>query len=404
MMITKEQKELIKATVPVLKEHGVLLTTHFYNRMFTHNPELKNVFNMGNQQNSKQQTALAMAVLAYAEHIENPGVLMPVLDGIGQKHTSLDIRPEHYAIVGGHLIASISEVLGDAATPELLEAWTVAYNQLAAIMTGHEQNLYSKQVAKKGGWTGWRPFVVKQKVKESAEIISFYLYPANGGAVPDFTPGQFLSVRLFLPELNLLQPRQYSISSAPNGEYYRISVKREAGTELLADGMISNRLHNFVNEGDIIEVSAPAGGFVLNGDGDHPIVFISGGVGQTPLMSMMESLIKSGSKRPKTWVHGCRDKNVHAFKEVIEHWEGKNEDVKKHIFYNEIEEGTPDNFYEGWVDLNQLGDEIFEPNTEYYICGPAGFIELHYRELVKKGIDKQLIHFEEFGPQTLQLN
>lgn len=403
-MITNKQKELVKATVPVLREHGILLTTHFYKRMFTHNPELKNVFNMGNQQNSKQQTALAMAVLAYAEHIENPAVLMPVVDGIGQKHISLDIRPEHYAIVGGHLIASISEVLGDAASPELLEAWTVAYNQLAAIMSGHEQNLYGKQVAKKGGWTGWRPFVVKEKVKESAEITSFYLYPTHGGEVPDFTPGQFLSVRLFLPELNLLQPRQYSISSAPNGEYYRISVKREAGTDLLADGMISNRLHNFVNEGDIIEVSAPAGGFVLNADSDRPVVFISGGVGQTPLMSMLESLVESGSKRPKTWIHGCRDNNVHAFKEMIEYWESKNEDVKKHIFYSEVAGEEADDWYAGWVDLNQLGDEIFAPETEYYICGPAGFIELHYRELLSKGIDKQLIHFEEFGPQTLQLN
>ena len=121
-MITQAQKDLVKATVPVLRENGVLLTTHFYKRMFVHNPELKNVFNMGSQQNGRQQTALAMAVLAYAEHIENPGVLMPVVNGIGQKHVSLDIRPEHYAIVGEHLLASISEVLGETATPEIIDA------------------------------------------------------------------------------------------------------------------------------------------------------------------------------------------------------------------------------------------------------------------------------------------
>jgi len=205
--MTNEQKDLIKATVPILKEQGVLLTTHFYNRMFTHNPELKNMFNMDNQQNKKQQTALAMAVLAYAENIENPAVLMPAVDSIGQKHTSLDIRPEHYAIVGKHLIASISEVLGQGATPAILDAWAAAYMQLAAIMTGHEQNLYDNQIKKQGGWTGWRPFIVKDKVRESDEITSFYLYPADAGPVADFTPGQYISVRLFLPELNLLQPR-----------------------------------------------------------------------------------------------------------------------------------------------------------------------------------------------------
>src|SRR5690554_543418 len=111
-MITQQQKNMIRGTVPILKEHGQELIKYFYNRMFTHNPELKNMFNMGNQKNSKQQAALAFAVLAYAENIENPEVLLPVIDGIGQKHTSLSIRPEHYQIVGKHLIASIGEVLG----------------------------------------------------------------------------------------------------------------------------------------------------------------------------------------------------------------------------------------------------------------------------------------------------
>ncbi|VTQ07679.1 Nitric oxide dioxygenase [Sphingobacterium daejeonense] len=139
--MNEQQIALIKATVPVLKENGILLTSYFYERMFKHNPELKHVFNMGNQKSGKQQTALAMAVLAYAENIENPSVLMGVVDHIGHKHTSLDIRPEHYQIVGNHLISSIKEVLGESATDELLEAWTIAYNQLAAIMSGHEAHI-----------------------------------------------------------------------------------------------------------------------------------------------------------------------------------------------------------------------------------------------------------------------
>ncbi|TKT92982.1 NO-inducible flavohemoprotein [Dyadobacter frigoris] len=402
--MTTDQKNLIKATVPVLKENGVLLTDHFYKRMFKHNPELKNVFNMGNQQNKRQQTALAMAILAYAEHIENPAVLMPAIDGIGQKHMSLDIRPEHYLIVGKHLLASISEVLGEAATPQILDAWEVAYNQLAQIMSGHEHKLYSKQVQKQGGWSGWKPFIVKEKIVESSEITSFHLYPTDNGPVADFIPGQYISVRLFIPELNLLQPRQYSISSAPNGEYYRISVKKEVSVNVNPDGIISNRLHDFVNTSDIIEVSAPAGSFTLNTENDHPVVFISGGVGQTPLISMLENLIKSGSKKPKTWIHGCRDKNVHAFKDVIEYWAGEKQEVKKHIFYNQIDEqARSENLYKGWVDLNLLDPEVLSPDAEYYICGPGAFITKHYKELVGRGIKKEAIHFEEFGPQTLQL-
>jgi nitric oxide dioxygenase len=403
--MTTDQKQLVKAAVPVLREHGVLLTTHFYDRMFRHNPELKHVFNMGNQQNHKQQTALAMAVLAYAEHIDDPAVLLPVVNNIGHKHTSLDIRPEHYAIVGKHLIASIQEVLGDAATPALLGAWTAAYQQLATIMCGHEQKLYKEQTEKQGGWAGWRPFVVKRKVRESDEITSFYLYPSDGGPVADYKPGQYISLRLFLPELNLLQPRQYSISCAPNGKYYRISVKRESGSTH-PDGMISNRLHDHVNEGGVVDLSAPAGVFVLKDNSTTPKIFISGGVGQTPLLAMLEELIgrrNEAGVMPITWIHGCRNESVHAFKERLAEISSTHAHVSQHIFYDDLaSEGTY--LYQGWVELSKIKDDVIQTHAEYYICGPSPFITKHYDFLVKNGVPKTAIHFEEFGPASLQLN
>ena len=257
--MTPEQKQLITATVPILKEHGLQLTTHFYKRLFGGNPEFKNVFNQGNQQNGHQPMALATAVLAYAEHINDPSVLESALNRIGHKHTSLDIRPEHYAIIGRHLLASIGEVLGDAATPELLDAWSAAYAQLAHLMIGTEADLYAAQTEKPGGWTGWRPFVVKTKVQESDAITTFHLYPVDGGLVAEHLPGQYLSVRLFLPELNLLQPHQYRIANAPNSSYYSISVKREIGGGRIINDLFSSRLHDIVQVGDYIDVSAPAG-------------------------------------------------------------------------------------------------------------------------------------------------
>lgn len=402
--MTNEQKQLVKDTAPVLREHGVLLTTHFYNRMFQYNPELKNIFNMGNQQNKKQQTALAMAVLAYAEHIEDPSVLMPVVDGIGHKHTSLDIRPEHYSIVGKHLIASIQEVLGEAATPELLDAWTNAYFQLASLMSGHEQSLYNHHTQQEGGWSGWRPFIVKQKVVESSEITSFYFYPADGGAVEIHKPGQYLSLRIFLSELNLMQPRQYSISCAPNGQFYRISVKREAGSKH-PDGMISNHLHDVIKEGDIIELSAPAGAFVLNSHTPNHKIFISGGVGQTPLLSMLEELLQNRHKKDAQiiWIHGCRNEDVHAFKDKVSELSLTNNHINQHIFYEQLSKQENDN-YLGQVDLGVIKDTVLKPDAEYYICGPAPFITKHYNFLVENGIQKTAIYFEEFGPASLQLN
>lgn len=403
-MISPEQKELIKATVPILREHGVALTTHFYSRMFQHNPELKNVFNMGNQGNGKQQLSLALAVLAYAEHIEDPSVLVSAVTKIGHKHLSLDIRPEHYAIVGKHLLASIQEVLGDEATPELIQAWAVAYQQLADLMTGLEKNLYSDSVAKEGGWTGWRPFIVKQKVQESEEITSFYLYPADGGRVADFLPGQYLSVRLFLPELNLFQPRQYSLSNAPNGSYYRISVKKEAAKDPHPNGMISNRLHDAVREGDVIEVAPPAGDFTLDTEKQTPVVFISGGVGQTPLLSMLEYLASTGSDREIVWVHGSRNRRVHAFREPLTTLEARHGKLKKHIFYDTLDEQMQvEGYYEGVVELDRLQDQAVLQDADYYICGPAPFIKKQFKDLSDMGVSREAIYYEEFGPSNLIL-
>jgi len=403
--MTNEQKNLVKATVPVLKENGVVLTTYFYNRMLANNPELKNVFNSANQRTNAQPTALAMAVLAYAENIEDPSILKNVVNRIANKHVSLDIRPEHYAIVGKHLVASIGEVLGDAATPELIDAWTTAYSELAAIFINAEASLYSGSIAKEGGWTGWRPFIVKKKEKESKEITSFYLYPADGGKTASFLPGQYITVRLFIPELNVFQPRHYSISCACNDNYYRISVKKESGNNLKPEGMVSNHLHERVNEGDVIEVAPPAGDFTFDINRTNPVVYISGGVGVTPLFSMLETLVKSDSDREVTWIHGARNPEVHAFKHAVAELSDNHGGIDVHTFYDEMaqEIDDDDNLYEGIVDLGKLDDAIV-PNADYYICGPAPFINKHYLYLKGKGIDKSYIHFEEFGPSILMVD
>ena len=146
------------------------------------NPELRQLFNQGHQQSGQQQQALAAAVAAYTEAYRRS--LGPAAGGrrIAHKHVSLGVRAEHYAIVGKHLLASIREVLGEAATDELVDAWAAAYGQLADLLIGRERALYAAAASRDGGWTGWRAFKVVRKTPESAEITSFYLAPADGGA------------------------------------------------------------------------------------------------------------------------------------------------------------------------------------------------------------------------------
>lgn len=399
--MNKSQKELVKGTVPVLKANGNDLISYFYQRMLTNNPELKDIFNMANQASGKQQNALTGAVLAYAENIDDPTVLINTLKAIGNKHVSLNIAAEQYEIVGNHLINSIIEVLGVAATPELIEAWTCAYNELAQIMISIEAEMYEKNTIKRGGWKGWRTFVISKIVAESDEINSFYLTPEDNKEIADFFPGQYISVSTFIPELGHKQPRQYSLSSNSNNEYYRISVKKEIGQKT-PDGIVSNALHQ-KSEGDLIDVSAPAGLFYVDPEAKNPLVLVSGGVGLTPMMSMVETNKNSLEKNQTVWIHSCRNENVHAFKETIEELNNEKSWLTSYVFYETLPE-TDTTAIEGRIDLQQIKEEILIKDAKYYICGPAVFIKVQYQSLVGLGVNRENILYEEFGPQLLSLN
>lgn len=400
-----DQKELIKATIPILRSSGEDLTNYFYARMFKHHPELRNMFNMGNQANGRQKSALANAVLAYAENIEDPSVLIGVLKGIGTKHRSLNIQPDQYKIVGTHLIASIGEVVGKAATPEILDAWTVAFYQLAQIMIDLEKGLYTENAAKPGSWNGWRKFVIKKIVEESAEIKSFYLYPEDGKEIAEFHSGQFISVQVFVEALGLLQPRQYSLSSAFNPEYYRISVKKETGIASNPSGMVSNTMHS-KSEGDVISISSPAGLFHLEKDSKNPLVLISGGVGFTPMLSMLETNLNSLQNKKTVWIHGCRNESVHAFKNQISDLKTEAKWLETFTFYDSVENqrNESDQIIKGRVDLHKCKDAILMDQAKFYICGPEMFIKAQYDTLIDLNINHENIFYEEFGPQLINLN
>ena len=290
-MLTPHQIELVKATVPVLQAHGVDLTKHFYARMLSKNPELRNVFNQAHQARGAQQQALAAAVLAYAQNIEHPENLLGAVKQIAQRHCSLGIRAEQYQIVGHHLIESIKEVLGAAATPELIDAWTAAYGMLADILIKAEQDIYNQQTAAQGGWSGWRPFECVNRVQESEDVVSFYFRPTDGGPVPNYLPGQYTTVRVFSKAMQIAQPRQYTLSQAAGSGMLRISVKLVLGTQGAPDGLVSSILHNRVKVGDVVELSAPTGGFALeDAKSEHPLVLIAAGIGITPMVPMLETL------------------------------------------------------------------------------------------------------------------
>ncbi|MEF9960709.1 MAG: globin domain-containing protein [Niameybacter sp.] len=144
-MLDQKTIEIIKSTVPALKAHGVEITTHFYKIMFANNPEVQGFFNMDKQASGEQPTALAMTVLAAAQNIDNLGMLLPAVKKIGKRHVELGILPEHYPIVGENLLLAIKDVLGDAATDEVIDAWGQAYGVIADVFIQVEQEIYASQ-------------------------------------------------------------------------------------------------------------------------------------------------------------------------------------------------------------------------------------------------------------------
>ncbi|EEE07211.1 NO-inducible flavohemoprotein [Burkholderia multivorans] len=398
-MLTQQTKDIVKATAPVLAQHGYDIIQCFYRRLFDAHPELKNVFNMTHQQQGQQQQALARAVYAYAENIEDPGSLAAVLKNIANKHASLGVRPEHYPIVGEHLLGAIKETLGDAATDAIVSAWALAYGNLADLLAGMESGLYEQAATRVGGWTGWRTFIVRDKRPESSVITSFVLEPADGRPVANFEPGQYVSVAVDVPTLGLQQIRQYSLSDMPNGRTYRISVKREGGGPY-PPGYVSCLLHDHVNVGDEVRLAAPYGCFHIDVDASTPIVLISGGVGLTPMISMLKRAIQD-PKRQVVFVHGARNSGVHAMRDRLRETARTHTNFTLIVFYDDpLPQDLPGRDYDhaGLVDVNAIKDAILLPDADYYICGPVPFMRLQHDALKQLGIPEARIHYEVFGP------
>ncbi|WP_203363881.1 NO-inducible flavohemoprotein [Bacillus sp. REN10] len=385
-MLSEKTIEIVKATAPVLEVKGKEITTYFYKTMFADHPELLNIFNHANQEKGRQQTALANTVYAAAKYIDQLEVLIPAVKQIGHKHRSLAVKPEHYPIVGQYLLKAIKEVLGEAATDDIINAWAEAYEVIAKVFIDVEAEMYKEASEQAGGWIDFKEFEVVDKKEESAVVTSFYLKPKDGAPLPSYLPGQYITVKLEIPDEEYILNRQYSLSAAPVHDYYRISVKKEM--EQKPEGKVSNYLHEHVNVGDTVEVSAPAGDFYLNTESEAPVAFISGGVGITPMMGMLESLAVKKSTRPVVFIHASRNEDVHPFKEETKQWVEQLPNAQSYVKYEQVD---------GYL-TQELLKEIVREDSSCYVCGPAAFMEAVIRQLKANGINEEAIHYEFFGP------
>ncbi|GAC86583.1 flavohemoprotein [Gluconobacter thailandicus F149-1 = NBRC 100600] len=380
--LTPDVIAIIKATIPALEAHGLDITTEMYRRLLA-DPAIAEMFDPTHQSKGTQPRALAMAVLAYAKNIDNLGVLGGAVERIAQKHVSLEILPEHYPHVATALIGAIQHVLGNAATPEILDAWGRAYWALADILIGREHQLYDTSTQAEGGWTGWRSFKITQAHRECENVTTLELKPVDGKSVIRAVPGQYLGVDLDIPDHGQTR-RNYSITSKPGHDGYTISVRH------VPNGVASAWLNSADSVGHEIRLSPPAGEFVLPEKIETPVAFICAGIGITPMIGMIASLSARTNTTPVSVIQIAHSKEAAPFAKKLSELTDASGNITLHTRLTSID-GRPD---AGWITSH------LPKNAACYLCGPTGFMREMVQSLPKAGIPAERLRYETFGPDT----
>ncbi|WAZ21308.1 FAD-binding oxidoreductase [Streptomyces cinnabarinus] len=388
-MLSVQSAATVRATLPAVGANLDAITERFYAGMFAARPELlRDLFNRGNQAAGTQRQALAGSIAAFATYLIDHPDDRPdaMLARIAHKHASLGVAPEQYGIVHEHLFAAIVDVLGEAVTPEVAAAWDEVYWLMANALIAVEKRLYEE--SREPVWRNWE---VVERVAETADVVTFRLRPSDGGPVADFRAGQYVSVRVQLPD-GARQIRQYSLSGAPDSTLRQISVKRVAEDAGSPAGEVSEHLHARVAEGAVLELSAPYGDLVLGPDADRPLLLASAGIGVTPMIAMLAQLAQDGRDCPVTVLHGDRSPAAHALRADQETYAAKLPEARVHYWY---EEDAPEDARTGLVDLTDIA---VAPGTRAYLCGPLPFMRTVRTQLIGKGVAPADIHYEVFGP------
>ena len=395
-MLSPQSAQVVKVTLPVIGAAIGDITPVFYQRMLTAHPELeRDLFNRGNQAQGDQQSALASAVAAYATLLVADDGRDPVevLARIAHKHASLGITEDQYPIVHEHLFAAIVEVLGDAVTPEVAAAWDEVYWHMAAALVAIENGLYAETGVANGDV--WRTLVLRRRLQESPDTVSFVLAAPDGSPLPPARPGQYVSVQVELPD-GANQIRQYSLTHTETVGEWSISVKALPAVQGAGPaGVVSNFLHHNLFEGDELRVSAPFGELALQ-DSEDPLVLISAGIGITPIIGILHYLAGSGSTRQVLVLHADRSPARHAHRQELKELVGAIPTATLLRWYEDLGvRPTRDVLRVGRVDL---GTVEIPADAQIYLCGPTPFMESVRHSLIEQRIPEAAIHYETFGP------
>ncbi|NJP91308.1 hemin transporter [Nonomuraea sp. FMUSA5-5] len=383
-MLSAKAADLVRATLPVVGAELETITARFYDTMFAERPELLDgLFNRGNQRNGEQRKALAGAFAAFAAALlADPGRRPDeLLARIAHKHTAVGVTDDQYVIVHKYLFGAIAEVLGDALTPDVAAAWDEVYWLMAGALIAMESRIYAEAGARDG--KTWRTWRVVERREETPDTVSLVLSPLGDEPVPPARPGQYVSVRVTMPD-GVRQLRQYTLSGHGHDGHRSITVKR------VRDGEVSSLLHATVKEGDELTLSAPFGDVALE-DGDAPLVLVSAGIGCTPMTAMLRHLADTGSRRRVLVLHADRSRADHALRADMERHTDALPAGERVFWYETPSDGDR----AGLMDLEGVA---IPEGAVVYMCGPVAFMRAARTALIEAGVAPRDIHYEVFGP------
>ena len=266
------------------------------------------------------------------------------------------------------------------------------------------------------GWDGYREFVVQRRELEDANrsICSFYLIPVDGQALPPFRPGQYLTFQLHMDDPVTHQAktvvRCYSLSDAPRPDHYRISIKRveaPANHPELPAGLSSNYFHDQLLQGSRLLVRQPAGHFHLMEEEPLPIVLIGGGIGITPMLSILSAVLEGGSRREVWLYYGVRNGGEAIMMGRLQALAEHHPNFHLHLCYSAPHEGDiegVDYQHHGRIEVALLRATLNLMRYQFYICGPKALMEGLIPALEAWGVSSKDIYYESFGPASLTGN
>lgn len=384
--MSKETVDMIVATAGVVAPQALTITKTFYGGVLKKHPELLTYFNPAHNVpvSVHQPTALANSIVAYASNIQDLSPLLvpggPV-DAICHRHCALGIYPDQYVVVHDNLMASVGQVLGAAVTPPVANAWSQAVLFLARACIDKEEGLYKMAEQREGGWSGAETFEVVRIEDMTRDIKRFTFKPPAGTPLAnkcfDFTPGQYLTLTVDPDGNGRTAPRHYTVTSPPGADFLQCTIKKIPG------GKVSTFVHDQLRVGHKVKLAAPFGVFTCEGEAlKESTVLMTAGIGVTPSVNFSKAL----GDKVKLIVHVDKNAESFAYREEFQ--------ASGHPMLEKYTER------EGRISASALVRETVSKsgvNNNFYLCGPASWMEEVSAELKTQGAKKVMC--EVFGSQ-----